>query len=67
MQKVLIQAEKNRQDKYAQAMKINIGDKALMQTIASMLWLLIKCTSWMYTSTMLVTEKSSLDPFSPNE
>ena len=32
---VLIQAEKHRQDKYGQAMRINTDDKALMQTIAS--------------------------------
>jgi hypothetical protein len=37
MRKVLIQAEKHRQDKYAQAtyMRINTGDEASMQAIAS--------------------------------
>ncbi len=34
MQKVLIQSEKHRQDKYAQAMRINTGDEASVQAIA---------------------------------
>lgn len=36
MQKVLIQAEKHRQDKYAEAMRINTDNEAPMQTITSM-------------------------------
>ena len=36
MRKVLIQAEKHRQDKYAEAMRINTDIEAPMQAIASM-------------------------------
>ena len=34
LRKVLIEAEKYRQDKYAQAMKSNVDDETIMQTIA---------------------------------
>ena len=37
LREVLIQAEKHRQDKFAQVMRINTDDEAAMQAIAGML------------------------------